>query len=55
MEHLHFLSGGAEYEITMDASEKDVTEGVADLVFSNGKLQIVRKKEQEIGGKLLSI
>ena len=51
---LTFLSGGAEYEITMDASEKDVTEGVADLVFSNGKLQIVRKKEQEIGGKLLS-
>ena len=51
---LTFLYGGAEYEITMDASEKDVTEGVADLVFSNGKLQIVRKKEQEIGGKLLS-
>ena len=27
---------------------------MADLGFSNGKLQIVRKKEQEIGGKLLS-
>ena len=31
-----------------------MTEGVADLVFSNGKLQIVRKKNEEIGGKLLS-
>lgn len=51
---LTFLSGGAEYEIPVDVSEKDVTEGVADLVFSDGKLQIVRKKEQEIGGKLLS-
>lgn len=51
---LTFLSGGAEYEIPVDVSEKGVTEGVADLVFSDGKLQIVRKKEQEIGGKLLS-
>ena len=51
---LTFLSGGAEYEIPVDVSEKGVTEGVADLIFSDGKLQIVRKKEQEIGGKLLS-
>ncbi len=51
---LTFLSGGAEYEITMEPAEKDVTEGVADLVFSGGKLEIVRQKEQEIQGKLLS-
>ena len=44
MEHLRFLSGGAEYEITMDASEKDVTEGVADLVFFKWKAPDCAKK-----------
>ena len=36
MEHLLFIRVGAEYEITNGCIGKDVTEGVADLVFSNG-------------------
>mgnify|MGYP002232899591 CR=1 FL=1 len=44
MEHLLFYPVVQNMRLQWMTSEKDVTEGVADLVFSNGKLQIRAKK-----------
>lgn len=51
---LAFLCENTEYQVEVD-SEQTISGVVADLVFSDGKITRIRKKEDQIQGKLLAL
>lgn len=53
-EKLTFLCENKEYQVPVD-SEQTISGVVADLVFLDGKIICIRKKEEQIKGRLLSL
>lgn len=51
---LAFLFGGSSYTVPAEAVSEELATGVADLVFQNGKLTGIRRKQETIEGNLLS-
>ena len=52
--HLDFLFQGAEYTYKTDKNLAENVEGVCDLIFQGQELSAIRRKEEQIQGKLLS-
>lgn len=53
-EKLIFMCDNTEYQVEVD-SEQTISGVVADLVFLDGKITCIRKKEDQIQGKLLAL
>ncbi|MGN0341500.1 MAG: SpoIID/LytB domain-containing protein [Roseburia sp.] len=51
---LTFLCDNTKYQVPME-SEETISDVVADLVFADGKITRIRKKEEQIQGKLLAL